>query len=229
MLNNILDIQTEFLTRGARTTSSADISDAILNNWTRECYTAAASFKKWPFTEGRISTTFTSVEEWSFEGYRADSFRLMQIGGKRLQKLNFEDYQIFKEKSPSSEDRVYSDFGNLVFINPNIDLSGTLTAWGHYVPAVDPTDKTAKTVFSDNEETGNDAIVELMLAKLKERDKLFDETIFHQKIAAHLLDNIWKQYQDEQFVYQTHTDRGGMFERFDVLGGSVSDEILNED
>lgn len=224
------NILTQILIRTGKDTSSGWLTDTILNNWVDQSHRWASGYHKWPFTEGRISTTYTSVEEWDFEGYKADSFRLLQIGGKKLQKLNFEDYQIFKEESPSGDDRVYSDFGGLVFINPNADVSGTLTAWGQYMPAnFDHTDLTQETVFSEGNDEGNEAVIEECISFVLRRDNREAESIQRHLYAKSLLDELWKRIQDEQFAYQTHPDRGGMYKRFDVLKGSVSDEILKRD
>lgn len=233
MLNNLGDIMTEVLVRNNRSTTDSFINDTILQDWTRQAHKWAAAFHKWPFTEGRTSTTFTTgtgenSDEWSFEGYKADSFRILQIGGKRLTKLNLADYQIFREEQPDGDDRVFSDFGRTVFINPNIDLSGTLTAWGQYEPVVDPTDLAATTVFSGYDEEGNEALVEKMSSYLKRREHLTAEAELHDKRASEKLEEIWKRIQDEQYAYQTHPDRGGMFERFDVLRGGPTDEIKRD-
>ncbi|MEK7180246.1 MAG: hypothetical protein AAB706_02120 [Patescibacteria group bacterium] len=224
------DIITEVLVRTGKNTASGWLSDTFLNDWVSQSHQWAAGFKKWPFTEGRISTTYSTTEEWDFEGYKADSFRFMQIGGKRLRKLNFADYQIFKEESPSANDRVFSDFGGLVFINPNIDLSGTLTAWGQYAPAkFDATDLTENTVFSEGNDEGNQAVIEEIIGFIFKRDGKKDDALKQHQIASALLAELWQRIQDEQYAYQTHSDRGGMFERFDVLRGGASDEILRRD
>lgn len=228
-LNTLGDIQDEFLIRGNISTSVAFITDAILNDWTRIAGLWAASTHKYPFTEGRVSTTFSATEEWSFEGYKADSFRLLQVGGKRLKKLDFKNYQIFREEEPDSDERVFSDFGRIVFINPNVDLSGTLTGWGQYTPMIDPTVKTDTTVFSDVAEEGNEAILLEMLAYLKDREKKPAESKGYYDRASLLLDGIWQRVLDEQFEYQTHPDSGGMFERFDVLRGRETDELTKRD
>ena len=231
-LRTIGNLQTELLVRLSLSTtasSSAGVTDTILNDWTREAHNWAVAYHKWPATEGRISTTYTtSSEEWSFEGYKADSFRFVQVGGKRLQKINFEDYQIFRENRSESEDRVYSDFGRTVFINPNIDASGTLTAWGQYAPIVDPTDKSAETVFSGFDEEANDAIVEEMLRFAKERQQKLVEAEAHHNKAKEILENVWGKSQDEQAVYQTK-DRN-IFARFDVLRGTgIEEDNLSRD
>lgn len=211
-------------------TTSAYYTDSKLDGYIKAAHRFATAYKKWPMTEGRTSTTYTGIEEWSFEGYKTDSFRILQIGGKRLQKLNFEDYQIFREEDDGGADRVYSDFGRTVFINPNIDLSGTLTAWGQYTP-VDPdaTDPDSETVFSGGDQEGNEAIVwEAMSAAMAQEKKEQESVLYHQK-AVDILDSLWKKVADEQFNYQTHRTRGGMWKRLNVVDGGVQDDMINRD
>src|SRR3990167_721289 len=229
MLNTTGDIITEVLVRNNLTTTDTFVTDAMLQDWTRQAHKWAASQHKWPFTEGRVSTTFSATEEWYFEGYKADSFRLVQIGGKRLKKLDFRNYQIFREEESNATERVFSDFGRTVFINPKIDLTGTLTAWGQYEPNLDSTDLTALTIFSGYDEEGNEAMVRMMTAYLKNREHLPDEAEYHEKKAGEKLEEIWKRVLDEQYQYQTHPDSGGMFRRFDVLEGDYQEEIFRRD
>lgn len=234
MLNNVGDIITEVLVRNNRTTTDSFITDVMLQDWTRDAHVWGAALKPWPMTEGRISTTFTTgggvnTDEWFFEGYKSDSLKMMQIGGKRLTKLNFEDYLILKEESPSANDRVFSDFGRIVFINPLIDASGTLVAWGQYQPLLDPTDLTATTIFSNYDEEGNEALVEKMTSYLKRREHLADEAELHDKRASAKLAEVWERISNSQYVYQTTPERGGMFNRFDVLDGNPVDNINQRD
>ena len=222
MITKASEIQKEVLVRGARSTSDTDITDAILTGWYSQAIGWATAYKKWPFTEGRIQTTYATgsgsgSDEFFFEGYKADSFRIVQVGGKRLTKLNFEDYQIMREESPEDDDRVFSDFGRTVFINPRADVSGTLVAYGQYQPAIDITDENGTTVFSSYDEEGNEAIVEKMLSYMKKRDKLMEESQMHEQQANIILDNIWKRVGDESYAYQTHPDREGMFKYFPVV------------
>ena len=225
------DIQDEFIVRAnIATTASGFLTDTILNDWTRFAILSSGASHKFPFTEGRVSTTFVGgTEEYPFEGYKSDSFRLVQIGGKRLRKLDFRNYQIFREEESSADERVFSDFARALFVNPNVDLSGTLTAWGQYTPIVDPTDKTGTTVFSDNDEEGNEAVVLEMMSYLKDREKKPQEAEVYHKRAQLILDGIWDRVMGEAYQYQTHPDSGGMFRRFDVLRGSYQEEIFRRD
>ena len=222
-------IFTEVLVRNNRTTTDSFITDTHLKSWFRDAHVWASSYKKWPMTEGRVSTTYTTTEEWSIEGYKADSFRMLQIGGSRLKKLNFEDYQTFREELPDADDRVYSDFGRTVFINPNVDLSGTLTAWGQYQPYIDVTDETGVTIFTDFDDEGNEAIVEKMSSYLKRREHLAEESELHDNRAKVKLEEVYKRILDEQFKYQTHESSGGMFERIDIIDGGLYGDTIDRD
>lgn len=223
------DLFTELLVRNNLTTTDAFITDTYLKNWFRDAHVWASSFHKWPMTEGRVSTTFTATEEWQFEGFKADSIRIMQIGGKRLTKLNFEDYQTFREEESTADDRVFTDFGKLVFINPYVGLTGTLTAWGQYQPYVDVTDETGVTIFTNFDDEGNEGILEKMNSYLKRRLGNLQAAELHDQRAVAKLEEVWGRIQKEQFKYQTHPDSGGMFKRFDVLQGAATDEIMHRD
>lgn len=243
MLRTRDDIFTTVLVRGGRSTTDSFITDTILKSWFSDAHNWAASSYKWPFTEGRVQTTFATAggpnsDEWYFEGYKADSFRIVQVGGKRLQKLNFDDYQIYREENPTGDDRVFSDLGRTVFINPYIDCSGTVVAYGQLQPYVDVTDETGLTVFSDHENEGNEAIVEKMLSYLYDRDntsvdvsgdKVGSRSVAYEMKAQNRLDRLYKRILDEQYAYQTHPDRGGIFRRFDVIKGRGESDLFHED
>lgn len=230
MLRDIGDIIGEVVVRGNITTTATSAglyTDTMLNGWLDDSHRWASAYNKWPFTEGRISTTFVTEEIPYPEGWKPDSIRLLQVGGKIYKKLNFEDYQRFRENSSVSQQRVYSDFSRVIFVNPS-EASGTVTAYGQFTPAsFDTTDDTALTVFSNVEETGNEAMVEEMLSYAKRREKKLDESQAHHNRAIELLEGIWKRYADEQFGYQTK-DRG-MFERIDVMSGTFDDVTRKRD
>ena len=60
MLLSIANIQSQVLVRSNRTTTDSFITDAMLNDWVRQAHNWAVNYKKWPFSEGRVSTTWAS-------------------------------------------------------------------------------------------------------------------------------------------------------------------------
>lgn len=228
------DIFREVLVRNNRTTTDGFITDTILKNWYIQATDWAYSYKKWPFTEGRIQTTFTTGggnnnDEWYFEGYKANSFRFIQVGGKRLEKRNFTDYQILLEEEPGKTDRIWAEFSRVIYINPNADVSGSVVAYCQYNPVIDVTNETAPTLFSGFDEEGNEALILEMSGKLFDKENQAEKTsiIAHQKATA-LLDAMWQRVLDERYTAQTDLDRGGLFKRIDVLRGRGQGELPNQ-
>ena len=227
MLDTRNNIFTEVLVRNNRTTTDGFITDAMLTNWYAESNIWASAYHKWPFTEGRVETTFTTGggangDEYYFEGYKADSFRIVTVGGKRLTKLRFEDYQILKEETPDATDKVYTDYGRTMFINQSAGLSGTTVCYGQYQPAIDLTDEDHKPVFTDWDREGNEAIVEKMTSYLKRREHLMNEAELHDQRAVQKLDEVWQRVLDEQHKYQTTLERGGQYNWFPVVDEDYS-------
>ena len=134
MIKNFGEIKTDVIVKLGISTTTAFYTDDILNDWIQQAHRWATAHKKWVFTEGRQSTTYTGVEEWNFEGLKSDSIRTLTIDDKLFQKIKFQDYLIFKEKEPDSNDRVYTDFNRTIFVNPKSGLSGTMTVYAQYTP-----------------------------------------------------------------------------------------------
>lgn len=235
MINTNSQIINEVVVRMSIDTSTAWYTDAILKNWLQSSHDWACGAHKWPFTEGRVSTTYSTsiINDMGDvvlpypEGWKADSIRLLQIGGKRLQKITLEDYQIFREEQSSADDRIFSDFGLEYYINPKADVSGSVTAWGQYTPIIDPTDESATTVFSKAGNEGNEAIVFEMMSYCFLREKMTQEAIAAHQKAIEILEGIWKRYGDEQYGY--HTKDRGMFKRIDIISGQPLDEMFKRD
>lgn len=236
-LNTVGDIITEFLVRNNRTTTDSFITDSTVQGWVKDAHVWAAGYKKWPMTEGKASTTAaslgTSPEGFTTlaypEGYKADSIRLLTIGGKRFKKKNFYKFQEFVEDNPQDSSKIYTDYARTVLINPMAgDVSGTVVVYGQYMPILDVTDLSAKTIFSDYDEEGNEAIVKKMKEYLKERERATAEAQLAAKEAADKLDAVQGLINDEQFGYQD-TNNEGMYKRFDVLRGGFKEDVFRRD
>lgn len=246
MLYNTGDIINEVLVKMNQSTTQAFFTDAILNTWVSKAHTWAAQYKKWPFTEGRNSTTFASLytNEDGYltgvypEGYKPDSIRRLTIGGKTINKKELYTFLKFLEDNVNNTDKIYSNFGNLYFINPNSGVSGTITAWGQYIPGkLDATDPTAVTVFSGASDEGNQAIAEEVMSYAEERigspavmirGKVVSASLVHHQNAEEILERIWKNYEDEAMSYQS-ADNDGMWKRIDIVSGLPTDNLFHRD
>ena len=224
-MRTLSDIFTEVLVRNNRTTTDGFITDTMLKSWFVASHDWCAGYHKWPFTEGKNSTTYATSNVSDFggvavpypEGWKADSVRVLTIGGKRMEKNAFNTFVRFLERNNTHSARIYTDYARTLYVNVNADVSGTLTAYGQYMPIVDPTDTSATTIFSDYDQEGNEAIVEKMSTYLKRREHLTDEAELHDQRAIAKLEEIWKKIEDEQYNYQTKDS--ALFEDFDVVRG----------
>lgn len=234
MLSTASEIISEVLVRNNRTTTDGFVTDDMLEAWLKSSNTYCVAKYKWPLSEVRDqSLAWTGAEEVPYSSFsvkfKADAIRILQIGGKRLRKIAFEEYTIFREKYPSDNERVFSDFGRVLYINPYADVSGTIAAFGQYAPTIDPTDDTATTIFSNFDEEGNEAIVEKMTGYLKRREHLPDEAELHDQRADTKLQGLYEKIQAEQYKYHTGKDSEGMFTRIDVLNGDYHTELNRRD
>ena len=240
------DIIAEVLVRLNTSTTVGFYTDAMLSGWVSQANNWAASLHKWPFNEGRFSTTSASLGT-SEDGYtvleypeslKSDSIRYLTIGGKKLDKKNFYKFAEFYENNPADTGKTYTDFARRVYINPNTGLTGTVVAWGQKnIDVLDASDPTANTIFTGITDQGNLALVQEVMSYALEREKsqpvIMRGKIISASIAAHqlaeeILDTIWKDYAEEQALYQD-TQNDGMFKRFDVLRGGYREDIFRRD
>lgn len=235
-LSTIGEIKTEFLVRHNSATTISYFTDTILQNWIDQAHKYATSYKKWPFTEGRSSTSYASLttdEDGATyglypEGWKLKAIRLLQIGGKTYDKRDFIGFRKFLDTFPSATDKIWTDYGLRYYINAGAQGSGTVSVFGQYVPALDLTDLSAATVFSGIDENGNLAIVELMQSYAMTKEKKEDEAKVHLEKAQILLEGVWRQFTDEGFNYKT-SDSDGMFKRVDVVRGALRDDLFKRD
>lgn len=229
------DLANEFLIRLYGSTAVAYYTDAIINAWINDATRFAASYKKWPFTEVKdTSLTFSAgTETYPYPAQiKTDSIRFLTVGTSpayNLQKIDFQSYLKFRELQTNSDSaRVFSDWIRVLYINPNLDVAGTITLYGQSNPtALDTTNRSAQTVFSGGEEEGNEAIVDLMISYAKMRERKIGESQFYMGLATNILESIWKKILDEQYAYQEKNR--GMFTRTNILRGATQEEIFKRD
>lgn len=239
------DIKNDVLVKLNTSTTVAFYTDTILNTWFNEAYMWAASYKKWPFTEAKdTSLTFsTGTEIYALPSqFKSNSVRHLTVGTNpayNIGKTEFGDYLYFREWMTSASDRLFAEFTRNLYINPNLDVNGTITLYGQKnITSLDGTnaDSGNTTVFSGGEEEGNEAIVYKIMsfAMMRERNmavaakgKPSGEFALYDQKASAILEAIWKRITDEKFAAQQRNQ--GMFHRIDVLRGGFEEEVFKRD
>lgn len=231
MISNIGEIKQEVLVRLQANTTVAFFTEDMLNGWINQAHRWAASYKKFPFTEKRDKSANTSDSEEEHDypsDFKTDSIRILTVGGKRLRKTNFDDYLRYKEEQTNGTDRIFADFNRVYYINPNIDITGTIVAYGQYlVDELDTSVPTTTTVFSNSEENGNEAMVQEIMSYAKTRENKLNEAAAHHENAKTILEGIWERVTAEGFGY--HPKGEGMWERIDVVDGDYHNELFKRD
>lgn len=248
------DIRTDFLVKMNQSTTTGFYTEQMIFTWFNNAHAWSAAYKKWPMTEGRYSTTtasaYTNEDGYTClvypEGFRSDSIRMLTVAGKHFLKKNFYKWQDFIENNSSDTSVIYSDYGRILYFNPNAaGFSGTIAIWGQYnVPlsgydtaASGVGDPSATTIFTYAEEDGNQAIVREMMSYALEREKsptsivrgkMVSASAFQHQMAAEILDAVATRIAAEQYAYQD-TQNEGMWKRFDVTRGGFKEDIFRRD
>lgn len=235
-LTFLSDLQTEFVVRQNSATTVAYYTDTVIKSWADQSHKMAAAYKKWPMTSAKYSTTYASLavdddgKTYGVypEGWKQQSIRQLKIGGLLYDKRDFYGFHKFLETFPSAGDKIFTDYGNLFYINAGSGNSGTVAVWGQYVPNLDLTDPNSVTIFSYIDEDGNQAIVEFMQGLAMTREKKEQEAAVHFAKGYAFLDRLWTRFGDEKFNYKT-SDNDGMFKRIDVVGGAFREDEFKRD
>lgn len=231
-LQTFNDIKTEVTVRLSVSTTMAFYTDAILNSDIDIAHRWASAYKLWPFTvrhDGSIAQT-SATETYAIPAdIVPNSIEFLQLGTFRHTKLNFEDYQIYREDFPSGQERIWSDFGGLLYINPMSDKTGTVDFWAHYIPAITTISDTVNTVFENagSGSFGNEAIVNEVISYAMGREKKYNAVKEYHDKATEILDKAFATMalQRETYLTKNHD----IFKRFDVLKGALREDLIKRD
>jgi len=214
------ELQTEFFVRGGIDTTNTFTTETMCRRWLDEAHIWAAAYKKWPFTEYMDSsgtyTNGTAAYNYPNVNYKTDSIRYLLVGTDPFHKKVFTDFGQYFVDYPSGTDKMFTDYGRILYINPHC-TSGTIYCFGQLTP---PTlglveSSASSTVFNNYDPEGNDAVIDKALSYASRRMRKFADAMDYENRARTTLDELWKRIQDEQAMYQTK-DRS-LFEALDIL------------
>ena len=224
------DLQSQVIVRCGTDTTSTFITETQVRDWLDEAHKWATGYKKWPFTEymdkSGAFTNGTETYAYPNVNYKTDSIRLMKVGSYLFEKKIFSDYLQYREDYPSGTDKIYSDYGRTIYVNPNC-VAGTIYCFGQLTPPVLGLvgSSTSSTVFNSYDDEGNDAVIDKTCSYAYRKMKKFQEALDFEQRARATLDELWKRVQDEQAMYQTK-DRA-LFERVDIINGDYYGDESN--
>lgn len=92
--------------------------------------------------------------------FRSDTIVRLEVDGEPYGRKNFEDYLDYKENNPNADLKMFANYGRYYFIHPTPTANGSnnIHIWGaQQAPAL--SSSTSETIFSNNKEGGNEAVV----------------------------------------------------------------------
>lgn len=160
MLNLYQDLTAETTSRLQVAANSTLFTSTRVGNLVQDANQWATSLYLWPMLE-RAKTTSTDAGKYYYDypaEFRTDSIVRLSIDGVFYKSIAFADFLERREDS-NFKDKVYADYARQYFIHPIPTASGSnnLDVWGVINAPVLVTD--SKTIFSDADISGNEAIV----------------------------------------------------------------------
>lgn len=170
-----------------------------------DAYIWAGGLFLWPATR-KAKTTSTQEDQYYYDypvGFKTDSVFRIDIDGQEYDPKSFEDFLDYRRDNPTSTKRIFASYGKQYFIfpTPTADGSNNLDVWGHEAVTTLSADGD-KTIFSDSEPEGNEAIVKQALAVLqaKGKDKKLGQV--EDAEAKQILAAIYSKQLAQQQKYQ---------------------------
>jgi len=126
-----------------------------------DAYMAVSAARQWPdIKKGFVTATLANQDYYDYpDNCQTESiFKISVDGDSKYEKLDFEDYMMFKEDFPLSERKIFSEYARQIFIFPTPLLDGTvnLILWGliQATHLLTDTDITMFTDWADNVNMG---------------------------------------------------------------------------
>ncbi len=133
------EFKTNLLDDLSVTSSDLFFTDDILGRFINRSIRWAAGLHAWPQTESAVYRDSVAGQEYYNipENVPADSIYLLEYNGEFYKKLRWREYQKYKsDNGTGATDKVFSDFGNRIFINPApaVELVGGIVLWSQKTP-----------------------------------------------------------------------------------------------
>lgn len=195
---------------------------ALIDRFINRSVKFIANMYLWQETQRAVKRDSENSEYYNYpENWKTDSIDRITVDGKSYKKIQFREYQQFKEDNPSSTKRVFSDFRNRYFISPAPTTEGdkNIKIWGHEIPdeLSDAADEHPFSGQSLLEEAIH--LYALGLALRKARGSFFTRGRELQAEALVLVQQAWDNQLSDQADYKSETAE--MFEHTDFSDGRL--------
>jgi len=182
------EMETELLAQLQVATNSSMFPSTRLTTLIQNAYTWATNLFVWlDLVQAKCTNSIASQEYYDYPSdFRSGTIMRLEIDGISYERKNYEDYLAYKENNPGDTFKMFANYGRFYFIHPTPSANGTnnITIWGAInAPAL--ANGSDVTIFTDNKQDGNEAIVRKALAvALKRIDNNLSQTEEANAIAT---------------------------------------------
>lgn len=174
------DMEAELLAQLQVANNSSMFPSTRITQLIKNAYTWATNLFVWvDLVRAKCTSTIAGQEYYDYPAeFRSGTIMRLEIDGVSYARKNYEDYLAYKERNPGDTFKMFANYGRFFFINPTPSSNGSnnMDIWGA-IQADDLTNSTDTTIFSDNKEEGNEAIVRKGLSvALKRIDPKLSQT-----------------------------------------------------
>lgn len=146
------------------------------------------------------------------EEYRSNSIWLIYIDGKPYRKKQLEDFLEYRRKNPNSTKRIFADLPRQYLVFPKPASGKTLDVYGQ-LQANQIVNNTDKTIFSNSNTEGNEAII-------MKAESVAKKDLDLKNQAIEILTKIYSEQKDNSQFEQT-LDKP-FFNVPDFFGGGIN-------
>jgi hypothetical protein len=167
MLETRADLESELVSQLQVAANSSLFPSTRITELIRTAYKKATELFIWnDLVKAMCTRSFSGYEYYDYpDEFRSGTIIRLEMDDEPYERKNFEDYLEYKHQNSSSTEKLFSSFGRQYFIWPIPTTTGTdnITICGAVV--ADPLDDaTDETIFTNNNEDCNLAVVGLALS-----------------------------------------------------------------
>ena len=162
----------------------------------------AVALYNWPQLE-EAETTHTVASQYYYDypsNFRTDSISRIYIDSVKYDRKAYEDFLDYKEDNPDDVDTpIFADYGRQIFVFPTPTTTGVanMDVYGCTNAAEEPEEDATLTIFSQHDNSGNEAIVKKALSvAIAKTDK--PRSVQEEVEAVAILTRIWNKMVTRQ-------------------------------
>lgn len=204
-MNTFQEMYTELQSRLSVTENSTFYTLTRVKSAINNSYLWAVALFIWPATQ-KAKTTSTVANQYYYDnpaGFRTDSIYRVEIDGLEYDPKSFEDFLDYRRDNPKNTKRIFASHGKqfFVFPTPTADGDSNMDVWGQEAVTTLSADGD-KTIFSDSEPEGNEAIVKQALSVLQAKGKDKKTGQIEDAEAKQILATIYSKQLSQKQKYQ---------------------------